>query len=139
MTLYSLPDFQAPLGTDGIQLFAPYGGGAHVLIADRLEIAQRADGQPDFMLELIRRDRLDDSLTYGVLDFRLRAAAPIDAALALLRTTKPAATIWPAVYETGSLRLQAGVNAGQSFAQAEPSQLDWNGLGVARSIWRSRR
>src|SRR5712691_1000803 len=74
MILQGLPDFQQPVQGDGLQIFYPFEGrGNFVLIPDRLAIAERKDGRPDFMLELVRGKDL-----YGVLDFRLRPRYRID-------------------------------------------------------------
>ncbi len=136
MILQGLPDFQQPVQGDGLQIFYPFEGrGNFVLIPDRLAIAERKDGRPDFMLELVRGKDL-----YGVLDFRLRPRYRIDEALALLRLTHPDAMLDGAIFSSGFLRFQQVGDADAIPPDlVKPIPLAWNGLGVGRFVFKVSR
>jgi hypothetical protein len=129
MNLRGLPDFQRPLVEDGLTIFYPYEGDGRFLLApDLLEIAEREDGRPDFMLQLVR-----SKTQYGKLDFRLRPRYRMGEGLALLRAHYPGAVLGPAIFSSGFLRFQFGTDIG-SVPQdlSKPVALAWNSLGVAR-------
>jgi len=131
MGLRGLPDFRQPFGAEGFQLFWEYEGGELVLLPDQLEIARRDDGSPDISLELVSRSGV--FLSHGVLDLRMRAELPAEAALAPLRERHPGTRVIPASFLSGFLRLRV---LHGDVALPEPTPLGWNGLGLARSILR---
>jgi hypothetical protein len=138
MELIGLPDFHDPLRDEGSNgwgcAYWPYGGGAHCFLApDGIELAVRADGTPDFKLDILRpfapglpptpRGMLDMSLTVvcrGVVD-----------ALAALRGLRPDATIEPVAPAGGFLRFLAA-SRDVPAALLQPVQLAPNGLGAVR-------
>jgi hypothetical protein len=134
-----LPDFQRPIRAEGCEILYPYEGmGAHTLLPDRLEVAERGDGRPDFSLELVRGENpLLPPAPYGVLDLRLRPRYRIDEALRALRDRHPSRMISRASFSAGFLRLRPLGDATDVPADLlEPVPLSWNGLGVARWILR---
>ena len=137
MSLQGLPDFHQPIQVGGLQIFYPYEGGRdHILVPDQLEVTERNDGRPDFLLELVRgQNPLLPPAPYGVLDFRVRPRYPMEEALKLLRDSHPGAMIAPAVFSSGFLRLRPVIDADDMPADlCIPVPLPWNGLGITRSI-----
>src|SRR5262245_32863400 len=102
MSLQGLPDFQQPIREGVLQIFHPYEGrGNFALAPDRLAIAERDDGRPDFKLELVR-----GKTVYGMLDFRLQPGFRVEEALTLLRARYPEARLTRAVFASGFLRMR---------------------------------
>lgn len=138
MTLYGLPDFDQPLQGEGFQIFCPFEGGEAVLLPDELELACGGDGRPDFALELVRRlGRFGAADTYGLLDMRAASRDRADDALALLRETNPAATLRPASFAGGFVRLRLPRLNGELAADLPPPlALAPDGLATARLLLR---
>lgn len=105
----------------------------YAVLPQRLELARRA-GKPDFMLHLFRgADPLKPPTPYGVLDLRLEAVYPLEAALGLARADTPQATVQPVTFSGGWLRLVSlSTDLALPAAATEPQPLAWNGLSNAR-------
>jgi hypothetical protein len=138
MELNGLPDFHAPLRDEGPSgwgcAYWPFGGGAHCFLApDALELAVRADGTPDFKLDILRPFAPGLPPTpRGVLDISLKAVCRgTVGALNALRGLRPDATIEPAAPVGGFLRFLAA-SRNVPAALLEPVQLAPNGLGAVR-------
>jgi hypothetical protein len=138
MELIGLPDFHAPLRDEGPNgwgcAYWPFGGGAHCfLVPDALELAVRADGTPDFKLDILRPFAPDLPPTpRGVLDLSLKAVCSgTVGALTALRDLRSDATIEPVAPAGGFLRFLAASHDVPT-ALLEPVQLASNGLGVVR-------
>ena len=139
MSLQGLPDFHEPIQGDGFQIFYPFeGAGSFTLAPARLEVAERADGRPDFLLQLIRSET--PSLPpepHGVLDMRVQPRYPLDAGLALLRSEHPQALLTPALFSSGFMRMRPQEDTADLPADMRiPIPLAWNGLAAARSTLR---
>ena len=135
MSLKGLPDFQQPIQSAGFLIFYPFEGGReHIVVPDRLEIAERKDGRPDFLLEFVRgQNPFLPPAPHGVLDFRVRPHYRMEEALTFLRNRHPEAVLAPARFEGGFLRLRpAGDMDNVPDDLREPVPLAWNGLGIAR-------
>ena len=135
MSLQGLPDFHQPIQVGGLQIFYPYEGGRdHILVPDQLEVTERNDGRPDFLLELVRgQNPLLSPAPYGVLDFRVRPRYPMEETLKLLRDRHPMAMLAPAVFSSGFLRLRPVADDVPADLRI-PVPLAWNGLGITRCI-----
>lgn len=139
MSLQGLPDLQRPLSHEAARILYPFGlVDDHFVLPDRLEVARRADGSPDFHLEFVRGARPDlPPEPYGLLDLRLHPHYPVDAALAILREHQPRAVAMPLVFSAGVLRFKVvGTGAVTEDAAAAPVPLAWNSLGYARYMER---
>lgn len=135
MSLKALPDFQYPLQGEGYTLYAPFEGGGYTLIPEGLEVARRADGRPDFVLEAVRGESaMLPPEPHGILDFRLAPDCPFDAGLALARDVDPSAIVQPAAFSAGFLRLRLAGALDVPSDLVAPVELAWNGLGIARCI-----
>lgn len=137
MSLQGLADFEQPIQVDGAQVFYPYeGNGPHLLAPDRLQVADRAAGRPDFQLALVRgRTPILPPKPYGLLDLRLRAHYPVAESLPIVRESRPQALLAPIALSAGFLRLRAGADLGDAPPELlRPIALAWNGLGTARTV-----
>lgn len=136
MTLQGLPDFHQPLRAEGLQIFYPYEGGNHILVPDRLDIAERNEGRPDFSLEVFRpRNPMLPPAPYGVVDFRVCSHYPMQDALKFLREYHSNATLTSAIFSSGFLRLLPTGNPDEIPAELlKPVAVGWNGLGISRFI-----
>jgi hypothetical protein len=139
MSLQGLPDFHEPIQGDGFQIFYPFEGvGSFTLAPARLEVAERADGRPDFLLQLIRSET--PSLPpepHGVLDMHVQPRYPLDDGLARLRSEHPQALLAPALFSSGFMRMRPQEDTGDLPADMRiPMPLAWNGLAAARSTMR---
>ena len=141
MLLQGLPDFQKKVAIDKFVLFSPYGGvGSFSLLPDSLALAERPDGSPDLMLNLVRGD--DPSQPpepHGILEVKINPRYRIDEALSALRKNWPAATLQPAIFSSGFLYLQtldSGSHDSVELSEElkEPIRMLWNGLDSSRSI-----
>jgi hypothetical protein len=135
MELTGLPDFQQPIpGDDGV-LYPRFGAEGYALAPRRLEFAARDDGRPDFLLELVRGTAPDlPPAPHALLDFRVRPAAAVEAALALLRLGQPAAQVRPAELGAGWLRLSFAEALTAPPAHTAPVALGPGGLDIARAL-----
>jgi hypothetical protein len=140
MELIGLPDFHAPLRDDAPSgwgcAYWPFGGGTHCfLVPDALQLAIRADGTPDFELDILRP--LAPGLPpapRGLVDMSLKAVCGgIVAALAALRRLRPDATVEPAAPACGFLRFVPAASDAPA-ALLEPIPIAPNGLGSLRHI-----
>jgi hypothetical protein len=136
MTLYGLPDFNQPIQGEGFQLFFPFEGGDAVLLPEELVLASDAAGNPDLALELVRRlGRFSIADTYGVLDLRVVPRDRGADGLGLLRETVPSATLRPAAFAGGFVRLQLLQPAGDAPVDLpEPAPLAADGLVTTRIV-----
>jgi hypothetical protein len=135
MSLQGLPDFQAPIIGDGLQIYFPFeGAGSFILVPDHLEIATRVDGRPDFLLQLIRPERPTlPPEPHGILDMRLQPQYRLDGGLILLRQQHSRALLEPALFSGGFLRLRPEEHSADLAADLRvPMPLTWNGLTNAR-------
>jgi hypothetical protein len=139
MSLQGLPDFYQPLRSEGGEILYPYEGGIdHILLPERLEVAERPDGRPEFSLELVRgQNPFLPPASYGVLDLRARPSYRTAEALRLLRDRHPDRMITCARFTGGFLRLRPLGDVGDVPPDfLTPVALSWNGLGMARWILR---
>ena len=133
-------DFQRQYRGERFTLYAPFDSqGAYQYIPQHLQIADKTDGSPDIRLTLIRgQNPLLPPSPYGVLDFRVRFAEPVNEALALARTLRNNAMISAARPAGGSLRLRLVDEADESKPAADESiDMVWNSLGIARFYFRT--
>jgi hypothetical protein len=135
MTLQAQPDFQQSLNTDAAQILYPYGlSQRYYALPDRLEIAQRADGRPDFRLDFARGENpMLPPAPYVVLDFSARPHIEAETALTAVRERYPQAVLEPVGFTSGVLRLQIVDSNGQTTT-SEPAPLVWNPIGDARFV-----
>lgn len=133
-----IPDFQRPILGDGYQILYPFRQiGPHTLTPDRLQVASRPDGRPDFSLQFYRgRDPSLPPQPYALLDWRLEPRYPLEAALAQLRERHPAAHLQPATFTSGYLRLYAQGAVDLPEEMTRPVALAWNGMANARLLMR---
>src|SRR2546423_8651704 len=112
MAQTGVPDFQESLQGEGFHIFLPYEGrGKAQLEPSRLDVAQRDDGHPDFLLELIRGpDPTLPPAPYGMLDLKVQPYYPVTEALALLRGSAPDLLLDPVVFSSGFLRIGPSVD-----------------------------
>jgi hypothetical protein len=119
--LAGLPDFGAPIGAPELSLFRAFGGGPAVLVPEGLQVATRPDGRPELEMVIVRRAITNAQPSYAGLAMAIdRWVAPerADQALAAARAADRAATLAPAVIDTGWVRL-----SGKSNAAALPEDL----------------
>jgi hypothetical protein len=135
MALQGLPDFATALAVEGARLFAPFEGRGPLLLAPAaLSVAEAEAGGPDLRIETVRgRTPLLPPRPYAVLDFRLRAHYPLEAALAAAREQQAGACVAPMNISGGTLRLGGGALPDE-LRRSIP--LAWNGLGLARCALR---
>jgi hypothetical protein len=138
-----LPDLGAAIALEDGTLFgAVEEPAAFVRVAGALELAARPDGAPELALEVVRgRSPFLAPAPYGVLDLRVRAAADGPAALEAARERHPAATVSPAVFAGGHVRLRliGGADTVDAALRAEleaPMPVASNGLDGGRIIAR---
>lgn len=135
MSLQGLPDFHRPLRGEGCTIYYPFeGAGSHTLTPERLEVANRPDGRPDFTLHFVRgKNPALPPAPYGFLSLRVCAHFDLEKAFQLLRARRPGATLAPCSFTGGWLRLQPikGVLHNIPKELLRPIPLAWNGLGVA--------
>ena len=141
MPLKGLTDFQNPVRSEeqGLTIFQSFEDASRfALLPQALEVAERDDGGPDFLLELVRaQNPLLSPKPYGVLDFRLRPTYRMNEALTLLREQNPEAMLEETNFAYGFIRLSASGEVGDAPKELfEPVRLAWNELGVARFILR---
>ena len=126
------------LSSKAATLFAGYGGGHYSVLPQQLVVAEDADGDPVFCLELIKRmGDLTPAGQYAVLDFALDADFRLDDALQLARSSTADAAILPAAVHSGFARLYPTTS--QVLPEAsllDPVPLGWTGAHYAR--WISR-
>lgn len=134
MPVQGLPDWRLPIAGDGdgVRIYVPYESDAPcALVPDRLLLAPRAGGQPDFRLDIVRRSDGSRPL-HGLLAFRVEAHHAREAGLSLLRGRLPGASLRDLSFDTGFLRLMpAGPGVDIPPAVLAPMRLPWNGLGTA--------
>lgn len=115
-------------------MFAPFGGGHYSVLPQQLVVAQDADGNPKFQLELI--NRLGDfSATgqYAVLDFALDGDFQLDDALTAARSADGGATVAPVIVNSGFARLYPTTNEVVPTPDLlVPVPLGWTGADYAR-------
>ncbi len=136
MPLQDLPDFHAPLRGEGFMVFLPFASRAaaeQVASPDALALARGEDGTPALRLELVR----GPEGTRGVLEMAVAPRYAAAAALALARTRHPGATVRPAPFSRGFIRLfPAGQVPGMApetlAALLQPVPLAWSGAEAAR-------
>lgn len=135
MALQGLPDFATALAAERATLFAPYERqGPFLLTPDALGVAEAEAGGPDLRIETVRgRTPLLPPRPYAVLDLRLRASYPLEAALAVAREQYAGACVAPLTIGGGVLRLGGGALP-EELRHSIP--LAWNGLGRARCALR---
>lgn len=140
-----LPDLGSPLGSSGVRFFPSVDEPDHLIhVPDALEIAPRAGEPdlPDLSVEVVRgQSPFHPPEPYGVLDFRVR---PPQVGLDILQQARaevPGATVKPAVFHGGHLRLAlvAGSSAADEATIADletASPVTSNGLDGGRVIRR---
>jgi len=129
-----LPDFQAPLSSDAVSAFGPFEQGSYAVLPQQLAVAQDADGNPKFQLDIIKRIG-DFSATgqYSVLDFALNGDFRLDDALAAARSVDSSATVAPVTVNSGFARLYP--TASDVVLPPDlllPIPLGWTGSDYAR-------
>lgn len=133
MSLQGLPDFSLPITTAGFPIYYPYeNAGSFKVPAVGLTMATRADGCPDFGLELARYAN-PRFLPYGLLDFRVLPHYDLETALAQVREQHSQATVDPLLFSSGFLRLHSldrTIDIPEDLKA--PIPLAWNGLGNIR-------
>ena len=135
MSLQGLPDLAQPLLTDSGLVFYPYEGvGPFLVVPSGLTVGDRADGQPDFGLALVRgQSPLMPPKPYGMLDFALQPEVPLAAALMSVRQHHPQALVQSVTFSSGWLRLYPAVKEAVLAADLTmPIGLAWNGLNTGR-------
>jgi hypothetical protein len=136
MPLQGLPDFHAPLRGEGFMVFVPFESGGtaeHIASPDALALARGEDGSPGLRLELVRGPQG----TRGVLEMAVAPRYAAAAALALARTRHPGATVRPAPFSRGFIRLVPtgqvpGMAPETLAALLKPVPLAWSGAEAAR-------
>lgn len=138
MSLQGLPDFQKPIIEESLCIFYPYEkAGSFFIAPETLELANRSDGSPDFLLEFVRG--IKPSLPpepHALLDFRVMPDYKMKEALALLRRSHPEATIDQALFSSGCLHMLPMGAEELPGELRDPVPMIWNGLGKARSVVR---
>jgi hypothetical protein len=135
MSLQGLPDFAQPLQTDSGLVFYPYEGvGPFLVMPTGLMVGNKADGQPDFGLTLVRgQTPLLPPKPYGMLDFSLQLEVPIANALMQVRQHEAQAIVQPVTFSSGFLRLYpAFKEVVLANDLTVPISLAWNGLSNGR-------
>lgn len=136
MSLHGLPNFHDPLSGDGFQIYFPYEGDRNsrelYITPSGLDVAIRQDGTPDFLIEEVR-----GSTSYGVLNFRIEPQYEMAQALKLARSRYPEATLKPAMFSGGYIRLwpvteKLDISPAMLKALVEPVAITWNGFAVAQ-------
>ena len=142
-----VPDLSRPEEILGYTLF-PAGDAANlfVYLPGRLEVAPRenAPAELDFSIESVHgQNPFKPPQSYGVLDFRLHAAPFSAEAFEALRQKYPGASLTPALFRRGWLRLvstsaneSTSDGATNSDALQAPVALASNGLDATRYIRR---
>lgn len=134
MTLRGLPDFQDPLVLPDGPVWPAFETQHWLAPAGGVRLAESADGVPAFRLSLTRPIApFLPPPPYAVLDATLLAGRDTGPALAALRETRPRAALAPVHAAAGSARLEPAPGPPALPGElAEPVELIWNGLGVAR-------
>lgn len=132
------PDFQQSIPCGESRIYYPFEGrGPHVFTPDSLDVATGPDGLPDMRLQLYRgQNPMLPPQPYGVLQLRLTPHNPIEAATARLRELHAGATLEPAIFAGGCMRLQAPDGVELPAEARHPIPLAWNGLTNARVLLR---
>jgi hypothetical protein len=133
MSLQGLPDFFQPIMATGYAIYYPYENAGNFCVAPvSLEVGNRLDGCPDFLLELVRGE--DPSLDpWGVMDFRLQPRYEMADALVQVRSRQPEAMVAPLLFSSGFLRLLPSESTTDIPDDLKaPMPLTWNGLGNVR-------
>ena len=127
--LTGLPDFQVLTATGPISMFAPFGGGHYAVLPQQLVVAQDADGNLSFRLELIKRlGDFSAAGQYAVLDFALDGDFPLDDGLTAARAADASATVAPVTVNSGFARLYSTTNEVVPTADLlAPIPLGWAG------------
>ena len=140
MSLQGLPDFQYPIQSKDLFLYRPYEGrGSILLFPNRLDIAPKPDGTPDFQLSLIRGENpFLPPEPYGLIDFRVTPHYATAEGLAFVRQQNAQAMVTPLSFSGGYLRLILSdqVKTSNQLEIETPQALVWNGLGTVRSLQR---
>src|SRR5215210_1871533 len=132
-------DFQQPIRDQGLTIFRSFEDiDRYTLLPEALEVAERSDKRPDFLLELVRGQKPQlPPPPYGVLDIRLRPTYRMEKALSVLRNQKPGALLQETSFVSGFLRLSPSGEVGEAPKELfQPVPLTWNGLGTARFVLR---
>lgn len=129
-----LPDFQAPLSSGAVSAFAPFGQGSYAVLPQQMAVAQDADGNPKFQLDIIKRiGDFSSSGQYAVLDFAVNGDFRLDDALAAARAVDSGATVAPVGVNNGFARLYP--TASDVVLPPDlltPIPLGWTGSDYAR-------
>jgi hypothetical protein len=123
------PDFQTALRSGGLAMYRKYSRpGDWIVFPHALDIGLKADGTPDFQLDLVRSAGPGPA-GYGVVDFRVRPVLD----LALAQQAVPDGQVYAGDFLGGWLRLLAREpGATESAVLLPPLRLAANGLGVVR-------
>lgn len=133
MRLQGLPDFHQPIQAGVVQIFYPFEGGhTYTLAPTGLQIADRPPKGLDFQLELVTGQTVQP---YGLLDFRVRPDYPMAVGLQYVRDRDPGATLLPANFSAGFLRLTPKGSIDPIPPDLlQPVPLGWNGIDLARYL-----
>ncbi|MEM7334321.1 MAG: hypothetical protein AAF490_19720 [Chloroflexota bacterium] len=137
MTIHqNQPNWHNPIVHDDFTIYRPFDGrGPNYLLPKQSTIAQREDGSPHFILEMIRHQDVDTSPAYGMLEFSITPDFQLEKATALVRQTLPGATLVPFPFSArGWLRFNSASGLPQSLFK--PTMLIWDRLGAVQLLVR---
>jgi len=134
--LKGLPDFQDWLVPGDPVVLGPFAGeGFHTVLPDGLALAERADGRPDLLLDLVRgQDAMLGSAAHGMLELRLAGSYRLEDALAAARARTETATVRRAAFSDGVLWLRA-MDPGSDIAVELTSAASLAGTGLEAARW----
>jgi hypothetical protein len=137
-TLAGFPDFQAPISTAGLLMYAPFGTGRYSVLPRQMNLATESNGKPKFQLNLIKRaGDPNPAGQYAAFDLALAGDFPLDEALAIARAKDEEATVKPIDINSGFARLYpTGSTVALPSDMLAPTALDWSGSDFVR--WRMR-
>jgi hypothetical protein len=137
-TLAGFPDFQAPVSTAGLLMYAPFGAGGYSVLPRQINLATESNGKPKFQLNLIKRAGDPNPVSqYAAFDLALAGDFPLDEALAIARAQDEEATVKPIDINSGFARLYpTSSTVTLPSDMLAPAALDWSGSDFVR--WRMR-
>lgn len=132
--LTGLPDFQACTSAGSVTMFAPFASGNYAVLPQQFVVAQDADGNPKFQLELIKRlGDFSNAGQYAVLDFALDGDFSLDDALTAVRSADANSTVVPISVNSGFARLYPTTDEVVPTADLlAPVPLGWTGSDYVR-------
>jgi hypothetical protein len=134
--LKGLPDFQDWLAPSDPVVLGPFAGeGFHTVLPDGLALAERADGRPDLVLDLVRgQDAMVGPAAHGMLELRLAGSYRLEDALAAARARSETATVRRAAFSDGVLWLKP-LDPGSDVAVELISAASLAGTGLEAARW----